>query len=53
MPTGRTSYRSLSIAFITPAAVAAEMACSPERPPKTRATRILRAGLSVMGVEPR
>ena len=45
IPTGITSYLSRSIAFSTPAAVAAEIACSPERPPNSSATRTLRAWL--------
>ena len=41
IPTGITSYLSRSIALSTPAAVAAEIACSPERPPNSSATRTL------------
>ena len=44
MPTGTTSYFSLSMACSTLPAVTQEMACSLERPPNTTATRGLRVG---------
>ena len=46
MPTGTTSYRSRSSASRTLAAVAQETACSEDRPPKTRATRVRRGSPS-------
>ncbi len=45
MPTGTTSYLSGSRAAITLPAEMQEMECSPERPPKTTATRGLRSEL--------